>query len=320
MRVFVTGATGFIGSAVVKELIATGHEVVGLARSEQSAKPLIALGAKAHIGSIEDLENLHKGAAGADGAIHTAFFHQITHMSLPTRLSVMLGGSPSGIISRFTKTAVEADKRAIETLGRALTGSDRTLVIAFPTMALTAGRLATEEDAPNPTSVGGSRVPSEAAALALASEGIRSSVVRLPPLVHDREKQGLATRMIEIARKKSVSAYIEDGLNRWAGVHRLDAARLFRLALERGDAGARYHAVAEEGVPVREIAEVIGQQLKVPVLSRSSPDAARFFSWLAPFIAADNPVSSKLTQEKLGWRATQPGIISDLSHMTRNTS
>ena len=313
MRVFVTGATGFLGSAVVKELLNAGHEVTGLVRSKQSAKALAAMGVRAHIGSIEDLEGLRRGAAGAEGAIHTAFFHQITHMSIPTRLRVMLGGSPSGIISRFTKEAAEADKRAIETLGNALTGVDRALVAAFPTMALRPGHMATEEDSPDPDSAGGGRATSEAAALALASIGVRSSVVRLPPMVHDQQKQGLATRMIEIAGKKGVSAYAEDGSNRWAAVHRLDAAHLFRLALENGDTGARYHAVAEEGIPLRKIAEAIGQSLNVPAVSKSSKEAAKLFTWLRPFVEADNPVSSQLTQQRLEWRPTQPGVISDLA-------
>lgn len=314
MRVFVTGATGFIGSAVVKELLNAGHEVTGLVRSKQSAEALEAMGVRAHIGSIEDIESLRKGAADAEGAIHTAFFHQITHISLPTRLRVMLRGSPSGIVARFTKAAVEADRRAIETLGNALKGTDRALVAAFPTMALRPGRTATEEDVPEPNSVGGGRAPSEASALALTSIGVRSNVVRLPPMVHDLKKQGLATRMVEIARKKNVSAYVGDGSNRWAAVHRLDAAHLFRLALENGSAGARYHAVAEEGIPLRKIAEVIGRSLNVPPVSKSSKDAAKLFSWLTPFIEADNPVSSRLTQERLRWRPIQPGIISDLEN------
>jgi nucleoside-diphosphate-sugar epimerase len=314
MRVFVTGASGYIGSAVVKELLNAGHEVTGLVRSKESAEIITAMGARAHIGSIEDVECLRKGAADAQGAIHTAFFHQITHMSLPTRFRVMLGGSPSGIVTRFTRAAVEADIRAIETLGKALTGSNRALVAAFPTMALKAGCTATEEDAPEPYSAGGGRAPSEAAALALASIGVRSSVVRLPPMVHDQQKQGLATRMIEIAKKKEISAYVGEGENRWAAVHRLDAAHLFRLALEDGDAGARYHAVAEEGVPVRKISEVIGQRLGVPVTSLSPRDANKLFGWLSPFVEADNPVSSQLTQERLSWRPNNPGIILDLSH------
>ena len=314
MRVFVTGATGFIGSAVVKELLNAGHQVTGLVRTKQSAQALAGMGVRMHIGSIEDVDSLRKGAADAEGAIHTAFFHQITHMSLPTRLRVMLGGSPSGIVSRFTQAAVEADKRAIETLGNALTGNDRAIVVAFPTMALSPGRMATEEDVPDPNSAGGGRAPSEAAALALASLGVRSSVVRLPPMVHDRQKQGLATRMIEIARKKGASVYVGNGSNRWAAIHRLDAARLFRLALENGSAGARYHAVAEEAIPVRNIAEVISIRLELPAASKSSVEAAKLFSWLTPFIEADNPVSSQLTQERLRWRPTQPCIISDLEN------
>jgi nucleoside-diphosphate-sugar epimerase len=313
MRVFVTGATGFIGSAVVKELLNAGHEVTGLVRSKQAAKALGAMGVRGHVGSIEDVESLRKGAANAEGAIHTAFFHQIGHMSLPTRFRVMLGGSPGGIVLRFIRAAVEADKRAIETLGHALTGTDRALVVAFATMALRPGRMATEEDVPDPNSAGGERGLSEAAALALTARGVRSMVIRLPPMVHDREKQGLASRMIEIARKKGVSAYVGDGSNRWAAVHRLDAARLFRLALENGQAGARYHAVAEEAIPVRKLAEVIGGSLDMPVVSKSATEAAQLFSWLMPFVEADNPVSSQLTQEWLRWRPAQPGIISDLS-------
>jgi nucleoside-diphosphate-sugar epimerase len=314
MRVFVTGASGYIGSAVVKELLNAGHDVTGLVRSKQSAEVLIAMGARAHLGSIEDVESLRKGAADAQGAIHTAFFHGITHMSLPTRLRVMLGGSPSGIVSRFTQAAVDADKRAIETIGNALTGTERALVAAFPTMALKPGRIATEDDAPDFNSAGGGRASSEATTLALASIGVRSSVVRLPPMVHDRQKQGLATRMIEIAKKKKVSGYVEEGNNRWAAVHRLDAAHLFRLALEHGKAGARYHAVAEEAIPIRKIAEVIGRSQDVPVVSKSSKEAAKLFSWLTPFIEADNPVSSQVTQERLDWRPTQPGIFADLEN------
>ena len=312
MRVFVTGATGFIGSAVVKELLNAGHQVTGMVRTKQYAQALAGMGVRVHIGSIEDVDGLRKGAADAEDAIHTAFFHKISHMSLPTRLRVMLGGSPSGIVSRFTQAAVEADKRAIETLGNALTGNDRAIVVAFPTMALSPGRMATEEDVPDPNSAGGGRASSEAAALALASLGVRSSVVRLPPMVHDRQKQGLATRMIEIAKKKGASAYVGNGSNRWAAVHRLDAAHLFRLALENGSAGARYHAVAEEATPVREIAEAIGRKLKLPVASKSPEEAAKLFSWLTPFVEADNPVSSQLTQERLRWRPMQPGILSDI--------
>jgi nucleoside-diphosphate-sugar epimerase len=312
MRVFVTGATGFIGSAVVRELVGAGHEVVGLARSETSARTLIAAGARAHIGSFEDVDSLRKGAAGANGAIHLAFFHKISDPGFSTRLRIFLGGSPSGIVSRFLQSAVEAEKRAIEALGAVLTGDDRALVAALPTMALPQGRLATEEDAPHPQAPGYGRAPSEQAALALASRGIRGSVVRLAPAVHDPEKLGLVSRMIDIAKKNGVSAYVGDGRNRWSAVSRLDAAHLFRLALENGAAGSRYHAVAEEGIMVREIAESIGRQLNVPVVSQSSKQASKHFGFLAPFISADNPVSSQMSQELLGWHPTGPELISDI--------
>jgi nucleoside-diphosphate-sugar epimerase len=313
MRVFVTGASGFIGSAVVQELIGAGHQVVGLARSDASARKLTAAGAQVHRGTIEDLESLRRGAAAADGAIHTAFFHQITHMGLGTRLRVMVGGSPSGIVSRFGSAAVGTDRRALETLGQALGGPDRPLVAAFATMAMKPSRLATEDDAYDPNSVGGPRGSSEDAMLALASRGIRATVIRLPPLVHGvGDHAGFASRLIQIARKKRESVYVGDGQNRWPAVHRLDAARLFRLALENGSAGARYHAVAEEGVPFRLIAEVIGKRVSVPVVSKSAEDAAKQLSFLGLFVPVDNPTSSKLTQERLGWRPTQPGLISDL--------
>ncbi|MGC1671687.1 MAG: SDR family oxidoreductase [Candidatus Acidiferrales bacterium] len=312
MRVFVTGATGFIGSAVVKELIGAGHQVLGLARSDAGAKSLTAAGAQAHRGSLEDLESLHSGAAACDGAIHTAFFHAFSHASMSTRLGVMFGGSPSGIFARFVDSAIETDRRAIEELGTALRGDDRPLVIAFATMALTPGHLATEEDAYNPKAVGGLRGESENVVLALASRGVRASVLRLPPSVHDQVKQGFVTRAFDIARKKRVSAYIGDGRNRWPAVHRPDAANLFRLALEKGAAGARYHAVAEEGIPFRDIAGAIGRRLNVPVVAKSPEEAAKHFGFLADFVAADNPVSSKLTQEQLGWRPTQSPLLADL--------
>jgi nucleoside-diphosphate-sugar epimerase len=264
MRVFVTGATGFIGSAVVKELIAAGHEVVGLVRSEASAKSLTAADARVHQGGLQDLKSLRTGAAAADGVIHTAFIRDISQANISTRLRILLGGLPGRLVSRFAAATVEADGRAIEALGASLAGSGRPLVVAFPTMALSPGRLATEEDAPDPSSAGGIRAPSEETTLAMASRGVRASVVHLPPSVHDQVKQGLVTYMIALARKKGVSAYVGDGLNRWPAVHRFDAANLFRLALEKGSAGARYHAVAEEGVPLRDIADVIGRRLKVP--------------------------------------------------------
>jgi nucleoside-diphosphate-sugar epimerase len=288
MRAFVTGATGFIGTAVVRELIDAGHQVLGLARSDASAKSLVALGADVHRGSLEDLESLRSGAAAADGVIHTAFIHDFSNYG----------------------PAAEADRRAIETLGGALAGSDRPLIITSGTLlAQRQGSLATEEDAPNPS------FPrkSEEAALALAARGVRPSVLRLPPSVHGNGDHGFVPRLISIAQEKGVSAFIGAGLNRWPAVHRLDAARLYRLVLEKGTAGASYHGVADEGVPTREIAEAIGRGLKVPVVSKSREEAANHFGWIAHFFGMDSPASSLLTQERVGWRPVQPGLIADLN-------
>ena len=294
MRVFLTGATGFIGSVIVPELINAGHQVLGLARSDAGAKSLRDAGAQVHRGDIEDLESLRSGAAMSDGVIHTAFNHD------------------------FSKYAAncEADRRAIEALGSVLIGSDRPLVVTSGT-AMTArpGSLATEDDAPAPSSAI-PRSASEEAAEAAAARGVRASVVRLPQ-VHDRVKHGLVTVLIAVAREKGVSAYVGDGRNRWPAVHVLDTAPLYRLALEKGSSGARYHAVAEEGVPLREIAEAIGRGLKVPVVSKSPEEAAGHFGWLGFFVGGDAPASSVLTQQRLGWRPTQqPGLIADLDHAT----
>ncbi len=317
MRVFVTGATGFIGSAVVKELISSGHTVVGLARSNAAAQKLATAGAGVLRGEIEDLEILRKGASGADGVIHLAFYHEIGHMPLGTRLKVMLGGSPSGIVGRYLAAAVGSDRRAIETMGDALSKgtAGRPLIAALGTMILRAGVVATEDDEMDPGSVGGPRGETEKTIAALASRGVRAMAMRLAPVVHDTERAGLISMMIPIAKKKGVSAYVGDGLNRWQGVHVRDAARLFKLALEKGQAGARYHAVAGESVTLREIAEVIGRRLKLPVKSISQEEAAKQFSWLAAFVGTDNPVSSRLTQERLGWRPTGPGLMEDLNAM-----
>ena len=296
MRVFLTGATGFIGSALVEELIGAGHQVIGLTRSDAGAKSLSEAGATVQRGDMEDLEGLRRGAAMSDGVVHTAFNHHDGFSD----------------ISKIAKNC-ETDRLAIEALGGVLAGSDRPLIVTSGTGLTVPGRVATEDDAPPPpTSF--PRV-SEQTAAALAERGVRASAVRLPQ-VHDTVKQGLVTFMIAAAREKGVSAYVGDGLNRWPAAHRFDAAHLYRLALEKGVAGQRYHAVAEEGVPLREIAEAIGRGLKVPVVSKSREEAAEHFGFLGFFVGADIPASSALTQERLGWRPTMKvGMIEDLNNM-----
>lgn len=302
MRIFLTGATGFIGSAIIPELLNAGHKVLGLARSDAGAEALKAAGAEVHRGDLEDLESLRSGAAQSDGVIHTAFDHSAF-------------GSPSG--RDFSKFAAvcELDRRAIEALGGVLIGSDRPFVVTSGTAIANVdpdqpALEDTKVDPRNPFP----RVASELAVEALAERGVHVSVVRLPQ-VHDTVKQGLITYAVSVAREKQVSVYVGDGLNRWPAVHVADAARVYLLALEKREAGARYHAVAEEGVPIREIAEIIGKGLHVPVISLPPAEAAEHFGWLGNFIGRDMPASSEQTKERLEWNPTGPSLLDDLEEM-----
>ncbi|MGF6961968.1 SDR family oxidoreductase [Paraburkholderia youngii] len=290
MRIFLTGATGFIGSALVPELIEAGHRVIGMTRSDQGAQALVAAGAEVHRGTLEDTDSLRSGAAKADAVIHLAFDHDFSH---------------------FVENC-DKDKRAIAALGAALAGSDRPLLITSGTGVGSRdnGQPAAEDvfntNHPNP------RIGSELAGNALLEDGVNVSVMRLPQ-VHNPYRQGLITPLIQIARDKGVCAYVEEGLNRWPAGHLSDVVRLYRLAIEKGERGARYHAVGEEGVSAREIAEALGRGLKLPVVSIARGEAQAYFGWMAIFAALDMPASSAQTQARLGWRPTGPTLLSDLN-------
>ena len=288
MRVFVTGASGFIGSAVVENLIAAGHQVVGLARSDASAKLLESLGAEVLRGSLDDLDSLKHGAANSDGVIHCAFVHDFSNYA----------------------ASIKKDQLAIQTIGAALEGTNRPFVVSSGILVVSIGRLATEHDPANvelfPRGLG------EDITISFSSKDVRSSVIRLPPSVHDKGDPNFIPMLIAIAREKGVSAYIGDGLNRWPSAHRLDVAQLYRLALEKGTAGAKYHAVADEGVPFREIAELIGKQLNVPVVSKTTEEAIDHFGWLGRFVPFDGPASSQHTQQELGWKPTRDSLLADM--------
>lgn len=295
MRIFVTGASGFIGSAVVPELVGAGHEVVGLARSDASAAALTTAGAEVHRGTLDDLDSLRKGASAADGVIHLAYKH--------------------GDFSDMAASA-RADLQAVEAIGEALVGSGKPFVVTSGTLLLAlggvvaAGEIGTEDDVSEAAAL--PRVASENAAIALAERGVRSSVIRLAPSVHGEGDKGFVPRLIDIARDKGVSAFVGDGANRWPAVHRLDAARLFRLAVEVAPEGSRLHGVGDEGVPFRDIAAVIGRHLDLPVVSVPPEEADSHFGFLGALAQADNPTSNTKTRERLGWQSVNPGLIPDL--------
>jgi nucleoside-diphosphate-sugar epimerase len=291
MRVLVTGASGFIGSAVIAELRGAGHEVTGLARSPAAASRLRAMGVGVTLGALTDLDCLHAAAAVSDGVIHLAYRH----------------GEPPAV-------AAAADRQAIEALGDALAGSGRPLVATSGTLVLPAGRVGTEGDAPDPAAPAAARAVGERAALALAGRGVRASVVRLAPCVHERVKRGFAGALVDAAQRSGMAGYLGDGSQRWPALHRQDAARLYRLALEQAPAGAVLHGVGEQGVRLRAIAEVIAASLGVPVRQVPADQAEAYFGWLATLAGTDAPASSAATRSLLAWQPGHPGLLDDLEH------
>lgn len=291
MEVFVTGASGFVGSAVVAELRAGGHDVVGLARSEASTARLLARGARVVHGSLAELDVLHAAATKADGVIHLAYRH----------------GDPA-------EQAVASDRAAIEVLGDALSGTDRPLVVTSGTLVLPAGRVGAEADAPDPGAAGAGRVVGEQAALRFVERGVRASVIRLAPCVHDRVRRGFVGRLIDAAAEFGFAAYLGDGAQRWPAVNRLDTAGLYRRAVERAPAGSILHGVAEEGVPLRAIAEMIAAELSLPLRQLSPDQAPGYFGWLAELAGVDAPASSVWTRASLGWSPSHPDLLDDLAH------
>jgi nucleoside-diphosphate-sugar epimerase len=290
MKVFVTGATGWVGSAVIQELQQAGHEVLGLARNEESAAKLAQLGIAAHRGDLSDVDSLAAGARACDGVIHTAFIHDFKDFA----------------------AAGETDRLAIAAMGEALAGTGKPFVTTSGSALLPHGRVGTESDAANPQGPATHRNASEELTLALAGRGVRSSLVRLPPTVHGAGDHGFVPLLVRIAREKGVAAYIGDGTNRWPAVHRFDAARLYRMVLEYGVAGTRYHAIGEQAIPTRQIAEAFGRGMNLPVASISAEEAPAHFGFLARFFGADCPASSTRTQAQLGWKPSGPALIADL--------
>lgn len=310
MRVFVTGATGWVGSAVVKELLSSGHEVTGLTRTTEGAERLQKLGAKARVGKLGEHVLLREAAAASDGVIHTAFIHRLSHMNPATRFRLFAGALNGGIVSSFMRILSETESRAIAALGAGLQDSGRPLVVTSGVLFLPQGKISTEadnhmQDAPN-------RSFSENAALDLIPRGVCASIIRLPPTVHGSGDYGFIPEIIKAARKKGTSVYIGDGANRWPAVHRLDAAKLFRLALEKGEAGARYHGVDERGIPFRDIATRIATRLQIPAASCPTTKSAKHLGIFANFVGLDNPSSSEWTRQTLGWAPEQTGLIADM--------